>query len=537
MTDLPDRPYTIVLYSMGGQGGGGVEPMAAAGGRVLCRWIVEAAHLSGYSVQSTLTPGTGQRTGLNLLYIEIYPVEADRLNGRSPVLRLAPRPGDVDLLVAYELLEAGRAISQGLVSKKRTTLVASTHRFYTLNEKRESKDGRYDASTLLDAAEAQSKRSLLVDLDRIKSDHGGSINAGALGLIASLDSFPIPASLLEQAIQAYPDGLNTTEANLRAYAAARLAATAMQSSPLPGPQFRPRPALPRLNSRIAETFPASTHSVIREGVARLADYQNSSYARGYLDRIEPIRTIDNGGPGGDHALTQETARYLALWMSPEDIIRVADLKPRRERLARIRSHVDAREGEPLRVTEFFKPGIEEWAAILPVGLGRLARQAVERWGNAQEWNVALHIRSTSVWGYLLLRLLANMRFLRGVSLGRAEEKARIERWLSAIHSAARRDYRLAVEVAECAQLIKGYGNTRKRAYAKFDLVFSKLVQPALDGWLHNDRASQAVGEARQAAFADIEGRGIEGRLDEIAAAANADLAAAETGAGLGTAHS
>tara|TARA_B100000686_G_C16652945_1_gene896578 strand:- start:20 stop:1096 length:1077 start_codon:yes stop_codon:yes gene_type:complete len=358
-----------------------------------------------------------------------------------------------------------------------------------------------------------------------------------LGLIAALDSFPIPASLLEQAIQAYPDGLNTTEANLGGFAAARLAASNTQSNALPGPQFRARPAMARLNSRISETFPDSAHFVIREGAARLNDYQNGSYARSYLDRLEPFRTIDDGGPGRDHVLTQETARYLALWMSPEDIIRVADLKSRRDRLARIRSHVDAPAGEPLRVTEFFKPGIEEWTAILPAGLGRWARRAVGRWGNAQAWNVALHIRSTSVWGYLLLRFLANMRFLRTVSLGRAEENARVERWLSAIHSAARRDYRLAVEVAECAQLIKGYGDTRKRGYEKFDLVFSKLVQPALDGWLQPDRAGQAVAEARQAVVADSEASGMEGRLDEIAAAANAHLAAAETGTRLHTAHS
>ena len=141
----------------------------------------------------------------------------------------------------------------------------------------------------------------------------------------------------------------------------------------------------------------------------------------------------------------------------------------------------------------------------------------------------LHIRSTALWGYFLLRVVANLRFLRPVSLGLVEETARIDRWLTAIQRAADRDYRLAVEIAECARLIKGYGETRQRGYAQFGRVFEKLVQPALDGWLHQDDASVAVRRARAAAFADPDGNNIDARLDEIAAAANADVAAAEIG--------
>ena len=88
VTELPDRPYTILLYTMGGQGGAGVEPMASKGGRILCNWIVHASRAAGYPVQSTLTPGTGQRTGLNSLYLEIYPATPPP---RRPKAGLSPR--------------------------------------------------------------------------------------------------------------------------------------------------------------------------------------------------------------------------------------------------------------------------------------------------------------------------------------------------------------------------------------------------------------------------------------------------------------
>ena len=53
-----------------------------------------------------------------------------------------PTPGDVDVVVASELVEAGRAIQRGLVTPARTTLIASTHRSYTISEKSDPADGR-----------------------------------------------------------------------------------------------------------------------------------------------------------------------------------------------------------------------------------------------------------------------------------------------------------------------------------------------------------------------------------------------------------
>ena len=514
---------------MGGQGGGGTEPMASKGGRVLCDWIVHAANVAGYPVQSTLTPGTGQRTGLNNLYIEIYPVKTATLAGRKPVFRLAPRPGDLDLVVAYELLEAGRAIAQGLVSRDRTTLITSTHRFYTIAEKASATDARVDSKALIETATASAKNTVLLDMADISATVGGSVNAVAAGALAAHPSFPIDAAQVEKAITELADGINPVRTNLAAFAAGQRASGASGVSPTSASVTRRRTPLAALRQSVADDYPEIVQPIVDEAVARVADFQSVGYAKAFLGRLAPIRTLDSGGPKADYALTQETARYLALWMSYDDIIRVADLKTRHQRLARIRADVGAEPGQPVRVTEFFKPGVDEWTAVLPAPLGRLLRTAATKLGLRHRLNVGLHIRSTAIWGFLLLRLVASLRFLRPFSLGLAEETAHIERWLAAIRQAADRDYRLAVEIAECGRLIKGYGETRARSYDNFDRVFTKLVDPALEGWLHHDIAGPAVGEARAAAFADPEGDTFARRLDEIAVAANADLAAAETG--------
>src|SRR5207244_12589156 len=113
------RPITILIAALGGEGGG-----------VLTGWIVDAAARAGFPVQSTSIPGVAQRTGSTTYYVEIFPVPERDLRGRRPVLRLGPGIGDIDVMVASELMEAGRAVAGGFVTRERTTMIASTSRFY-----------------------------------------------------------------------------------------------------------------------------------------------------------------------------------------------------------------------------------------------------------------------------------------------------------------------------------------------------------------------------------------------------------------------
>ena len=98
-----------------------------------------------------------------------------------------------------------------------------------------------------------------------------------------------------------------------------------------------------------------------------------------LDRLAPIRELDAqfGGAGN---LLKETARHLAVRMSFEDLIRVAQAKIDPARMQRISQELGAKPGEPYHVTEFLKPGIEEMCQVLPP---RLARRIISYSGEAR----------------------------------------------------------------------------------------------------------------------------------------------------------
>src|SRR5579883_441987 len=154
------RPITLCIAALGGQGGG-----------VLADWLIEIAETEGYLVQSTSVPGVAQRTGATIYYLEFFPrAEAERV-GREPVMALMPVPGDVDCVVASELVEAGRAIQRGLVDHDRTTLIASSHRSYSIAEKSAMGQGAADSAALIELARAQAKRLILFDMEAVAERH------------------------------------------------------------------------------------------------------------------------------------------------------------------------------------------------------------------------------------------------------------------------------------------------------------------------------------------------------------------------------
>ena len=90
---------------------------------MLTDWIIAAATSQGYPVQSTSIPGVAQRTGATTYHIEMVPAPCSAADPR-PILALAPGVGDVDLVVASELMGAGRAIAGGFVTPDRTMTIA-----------------------------------------------------------------------------------------------------------------------------------------------------------------------------------------------------------------------------------------------------------------------------------------------------------------------------------------------------------------------------------------------------------------------------
>lgn len=471
------RPITVLIAAMGGEGGG-----------VLTTWLVQAATAAGLPVQSTSIPGVAQRTGATTYYVEIVPqpVPAD---ARQPVLALYPTPGDVDLMVASELLEAGRAIRNGYVTPDHTTLIAATHRVYSITEKSAMGDGRLDDQRIGEAAAAMARQAVMADFATAARDAGSALNAVLLGAIAGSGRLPIPDDAFTDAIRAAGKAV---DANLAGFARGMACARGewvgdtVEDAPAKAPSA--------FEDRLA-ALPDAVHAVAGEAVPRLIAYQDRAYALHYLDRVDSLKDIDP-------AVAAEAARHLALWMCYEDVIRVADLKTHPDRAARIRREARAKDREPVQVSEFLKPGPEEVAAILPAGLGRRLLAWTAKNGRMDRWRFGMEVRTDTVSGFLKLRLLARLKPLRRKSHRYAFEQEAIEVWLEAVRRAAAADDRLAAEIVACARLLKGYGETHRRGHDNFRRIHEALVAPALAGTVPPAEAAERIAAARAAALAD-----------------------------------
>ena len=497
------RPVTVLIGALGGDGGG-----------VLCDWIVAAAQSQGFGVQATQIPGVAQRTGATTYYLEVMPAAG----AMSSVLALNPAIGEVDVALATELLEAGRMIFNGFVTPERTTLIASTHRVLAIGERMALGDGSFDVGRLLRAVKERSKAQILFDMDQAAEESGGVINAVLLGALAGSGRLPIPDAAFEAAIRHAGKSVDT---NLAAFAFGRGHARGELEQAVR--EHRKRQAAGRgvedVIERARRTFPAASLDVVEEGVRRLAAYQDRAYATLYLDRLDTVHALCSV------ELLRETARHLAVRMSFEDVIRVAQAKTSAERLARIRNEVRAKAGEPLEITEHFKPGIEEIAAVLPPGLARRLIAWAERTGRLGRVYFSMHVRTTTVWGFARLRFLASLRWWRPRTYRFVEEQAEIERWLAAIRAAAPLGIDLAREIAESARLIKGYGDTFRRGLSNYRRIADEVIAPALAGRLPPSAAADAVANARVAALADPEGEALSKTLAAIAASTSARHAA------------
>ena len=466
------RALTVAILAMGGEGGG-----------VLADWLLEAAESTGFVGQSTSVPGVAQRTGATIYYLEFFPLA--EAAGQAPVLALMPAPGDVDLVIASELMEAGRAIQRGLVSPERSTFIFSSHRVFAMTEKIAMGDGRVDADTLLATCCGAARQVVATDMQALAEAHGAHLSAVLLGAVAGSGALPMPREAFEAAIRHAGVGV---DASLAAFAAGYEAALS--------PTVAVAPARVTVSKR-----PTEADTIIAEGKRRLADYQDAAYARLYCDRLDRLNL--------DGELLQETSRHLALWMSYEDTIRVADLKTRASRLERVRAEVKVKPDQVLRVTEFMHPRVQEVADTLPAPLGRLLlrlgplRRLVERMTARGR-----HVETTSIHGFLLLRGIASLRRIRRVTLRYAEEQKRIEAWLGRIAAMKDRDPELALAIARCQRLVKGYGDTHARGWANFQLVMAQA-----DRLAGTPGAAARLSALCDAALADESGQALTKALE------------------------
>jgi indolepyruvate ferredoxin oxidoreductase beta subunit len=325
----------------------------------------------------------------------------------------------------------------------------------------------------------------MFDMRKLAQENGTVINAVLFGAMAGSGVLPLSREACEAAIRKAGRG---AEASLRGFAAGFEIAGGTRQAPA-------QPAKPKRATSVDEILPLAKD--------RLTDYQGERYAGIYAERVKPFLA-------GDPKVAATVARHLATWMAYEDIIRVADLKTRASRFERVRKEVGAKDGEPVVVIDYLKPGVEEFASLLPYGLGKRVLAWAEKNGKLDAYNVGMHIRTSSLFGYALVRSLAWLKPWRPFSYRYREEQQLIERWLALVGEAARRDAGLAFEVAECARLIKGYGETHRRGKANFLAIVDALVENPATTDVSEQR--KAIRTARDAALADPEGKALGSTL-------------------------
>lgn len=501
-----ERVIKLAVLAVGGQGGG-----------VLADWITDVAERNGYVAQSTSVAGVAQRTGATIYYVEMA-----RDTGRLPVFALSPSQGDVDILIAAELMEAGRAIIRGFVTPERTTLIASSHRIAAVSEKIEPGDGRASSSKVHATAEAASKRVIAFDMEKIAADNGSMISASLLGALAGSDALPFTRESYEQAIGAGGRGV---KASLAAFGAAydrargtaapapkpaepEIVESALGAGRVTGPQNLLQ-GWQALAARI-DLMPAAVRDMALRGLKKVVDYQDIAYGREYLDRLDKAVALD--GAEHAHALSIAAAKHLANALCYDDMIRVADLKTRSTRDRRVRKEVGVKDGSILQVTEYFHPRIEEFCGTMPAGLGSYieSRPKLAAFLD-RRINHGRRIRTDSFAGFAALWFIGGLRRWRRRLLRHKVETAHLDRWYALALAHVPQDYALAVEILNCRRLIKGYSDTHVRAQSKFDRVLSAL--PMLKG---RDDAADWIRRLREAALKDEKGDMLDGALKTVA---------------------
>jgi len=486
----------IAVMAVGGQGGG-----------VLTGWIANLATRAGYAVQMTSVAGVAQRTGATIYYVEMAPSTSGQ-----PVFALSPSPGDVDILIAAELMEAGRAIMRGFVTEDKTTLIASSHRVLAVSEKQVPGDGRAKVAVVEKRVTNSALKSVCFDMQAIADQAGTMISSSLFGALAKSGALPFEQALYEDVIKASGRGVSQSMAAFHAAFAYDIEtaqdepATTVKDN-LPDDPTGPAELLRRwqaLRTRV-NTFPIETQSMALAGLTKTVDYQDLDYGSEYLDHIAAFVSLD--AKEHHYQLSTTAAKYIANAMCYDDILRVADLKTRSSRDTRLRQEQQIQQDQIVHVTEYFHPRAEEFCGTLPVRIGAFIERS-PRWFSVTQnvLNKGRRIRTDGVAGFSLLWVVAGLRRFRRKLLRHKHESQHLKQLLDDTHQALGANYALAVEILQCQRLIKGYSDTHSRGQTKFKRVIASALAS-----LNRSDAAEWVKQLREAALNDEHGD----QLDEL----------------------
>jgi uncharacterized protein DUF6537 len=266
---------------------------------------------------------------------------------------------------------------------------------------------------------------------------------------------------------------------------------------------------------LPEGLPEATVPIVSEGIRLLMDYQGSSYAQLYVDRVR--RFV--GRRGVDEAMLGQIARLMALRMSYEDPIRIAQLK-----LAELESAPGGPGPPSVDVGKF---RLDELIGALPAAVAEPALDVLQ-WAGWTHMPVSIRFSTKSGWGVRRLKIEASLRRWRLFSVRYAKERAWVERWLHMISRSLEKQPSAASAIVQTATMIQGYGDGYRRGLSDWHAIIDGLAKPTFDGVLPLADLAAAVAEARAAATPDPRQVALKRTIAEIRAralAADANAAA------------
>ncbi|HEY3793636.1 MAG TPA: DUF6537 domain-containing protein, partial [Bradyrhizobium sp.] len=258
----------------------------------------------------------------------------------------------------------------------------------------------------------------------------------------------------------------------------------------------PPPLLP-------ENLPADAAPVVSEAIARLIDYQGPSYAQLYVDRLK--RFV--GRPGVDAATLNDIARLMALRMSYEDPIRIAQLKLVEHETAVVPA-------QPGGDRKRFR--IDELVGALPAVAAEPVLDMLE-WVGWTHAPVSIRFSAASRWGISRLKIEASLKRWRLFSVRYARERVWVERWLHMIDRALTKQPQAAPAIIQTADMIQGYGSVYRHGLADWHAIIDDLVKPTFDGLLPLADLASGIAEARAAIMPDPRQAALKRKIAEIRA--------------------
>jgi len=461
-------PITVLIAAVGGQGG-----------QLFAQWLFDAAREAGFAPVGVGLPGLSQREGATVYYLEFF-THPEETVLFSPF----PEKGRVQVLIGLELLELLRALQEGYLAPD-GAIVGSTHRVLTADEKLPLKGGFVTAERALPLLQQGGRHCIVFDAVQAAGLTGLSeraANAILFGALAASGILPFPPDAFRRAIEHYGVAVAF---NLRAFECG-LRFREWQGQLQASGDFAldewaslPEPRLPSEIQRRMEALSVDDElaMTLRYAARWLCHYQNVPYFARYLDKVQAIYERERKRDS-NLLVTKEVARILALRMAYEDAVRVAQLKTDRQRFARLRKEHRLDDDTVYRVVDFFSPDWDELTGLLPFGV------TDDRWQNERRCNgqcpipplpsqaeelkrpaLQLHVETTSLLGYLLVRALLLFKPLRPYSRRFRKEWAAIEAWLESVQEAMEVDKDLAFLIARSGEMVRGYGRTRRKTLA------------------------------------------------------------------------